>query len=383
MSKPLEDILILDFSQFLSGPSASLRLADLGARVIKVEQPVTGDICRELYISNVALNGESSIFQAINRNKESYQVDLKEQEGRVKIHQLITKADVLIHNFRPGVADRLGIGYEAVKKLNPSIIYGEICGYGKEGPWKDRPGQDLLVQAVSGLMQLSGNEGAGPVPMGLAIVDLLAGIHLAQGILAKLYQKVKHGIGGRVEVSMLESIMEFQFESVTTYYRDGGARVERTKISNAHPYLGAPYGLYQTKDGFLALAMGSIPQLGELLGCKALLAYQAYESWFNQRDEIKEILAQHLKTQSMQTWLDILEPADIWCAQVLNWQELMDHEGFKVLDMIQEVKMSDEFSYKTTRCPIRINDEFLTSELGAPKLGEHSVDIDQEFSLQS
>ncbi|MEM7107329.1 MAG: CaiB/BaiF CoA-transferase family protein [Bacteroidota bacterium] len=382
MKRPLEDILVLDFSQFLSGPSASLRLADLGARVIKIEQPGSGDSCRALYASNVEMNGDSSIFHAINRNKQSYQVNLKEGPGREKVYRLIQKADIVIHNFRPGVAERLGIGYAQVKEINPEVVYGEISGYGKEGPWKNRPGQDLLVQAISGLMQLSGNAGAGPVPMGLAVVDLLAGIHLSQGLLACLYRKMRSGQGGLVEVSMLESISEFQFESVTTYYQDGGQALERTKISNAHPLLGAPYGLYQTADGYLALAMGSIPQLGALLKCDDLLRFRTVDSWFDRRDEIKEILKQHLLSATTTAWLAVLEPADIWCADVLTWDRLFDHDAFKVLQMIQEVRMSDGYCFKTTRCPIRINDQFLTSELGTPKLGEHTTLIDQELAMK-
>ncbi|WP_109830908.1 CaiB/BaiF CoA transferase family protein [Reichenbachiella versicolor] len=379
MTKPLEGILVLDFSQFLSGPSASLRLADLGARVIKIEQPNTGDICRELYISHVEMNGESSIFHAINRNKQSYQVDLKDEAQRSKVYELIKKADVVMHNFRPGVVDRLGIDYETVARLNPAVVYGEISGYGKDGPWKDKAGQDLVVQAISGLTYLSGNNGAGPVPMGIAIVDMLAGIHLAQGILSCLVRKGNTGEGGLIEVSMLESIMELQFESVTTYHMDGGEPTERTKTSNAHPYLGAPYGIYPTKDGYMALAMGSIPVLGELMSCDELLRFESFESWYDERDEIKDILSGHLKTQHTQHWLDILEPADIWCADVMNWDRLLDQEAFKVLDMIQEVNMSDGYKYDTTRCPIRINDELLTSAIGTPKLGEHNDVIEKEF----
>ncbi len=379
MNKPLEGILVLDFSQFLSGPSASLRLADLGARVIKIEQPETGDICRSLYVSNVVLNGASTIFHAINRNKESYQADLKKKSGRENIYQLVKEADIVIHNFRPDVPKRLGIDYETISKINSQIIYGDITGYGKTGPWRNKPGQDLLLQAISGLTSLSGNYGSGPVPMGLAIVDMLAGAHMVQGLLACLFRRTIAQKGGRVEVSMLESIIEFQFESITTYYSDGGEPTQRTKSNNAHAYLGAPYGVYETKDGFMALAMGQIPVLGELLSCEALLNYPEVSSWYDKRDEIKETLSIHLKTKPTKYWLSILEPADIWCAAVLNWNELLDEEGFKVLDMIREVQMSDGFMVKTTRCPIQINDSFLESNIGAPMLGEHTKKINQEF----
>ena len=176
----LEDIVVIDFSQFLSGPSAGLRLADMGARVIKIEKSGTGDICRELYVSDVLIGGESTIFHAINRNKESYAADLKDPADLEKVKTLIAQADVVMHNFRPGVMERLGLDYETVKKIQPSIIYAEVNGYGNEGPWKDLPGQDLLLQSVSGLTWLSNNEAATPTPMGVAVVDILAGAHIAQ-----------------------------------------------------------------------------------------------------------------------------------------------------------------------------------------------------------
>lgn len=218
--RPLEDYLIIDFSQFLSGPSAALKLADMGARVIKIEKPDTGDICRHLYTSNVIMNGESSVFHAINRNKESFSADIKDDHDRQQIWDLVKQADVVMHNFRPGVMERLGFDYQSVYSVNPSVIYGEISGYGNEGPWKDNPGQDLLLQSLSGLTWLSGNAG-GPVPMGLSIIDMLAGNHLAQGLLACLFRRTISGEGALVQVSMLESAFDFQFEAITTYYYDG------------------------------------------------------------------------------------------------------------------------------------------------------------------
>jgi CoA:oxalate CoA-transferase len=371
--KPLEDYLVIDFSQFLSGPSASLKLADLGARVIKIEKPGTGDICRHLYTSNVIMNGESSVFHAINRNKESFTADIKNEPDKEQIWALIKQADVVMHNFRPGVMERLGFDYESVKQLNPSVIYGEISGYGDEGPWKDKPGQDLLLQSLSGLTWLTGNAGS-PVPMGLSIIDMLAGNHLAQGILACLFRRTISGEGALVQVSMLESAIDFQFEAITTYYYDGKLP-ERSEHNNAHAYLGAPYGIYKTDNGYIALAMGSIPQLGALLGCDALLHYADGAEAFNKRDEIKAILAAHLLKGTNKQWLGILQAVDIWCAEVLAWDQLMQEEGFKVLDMLQEVDMSDGFKYQTTRSPIRIDGEVLKSAKGSPKLGEDNEHI--------
>ncbi|UOR03544.1 CoA transferase [Hymenobacter aerilatus] len=380
---PLKGLLVVDFSQFLSGPSASLRLADLGARVIKIERPETGDICRHLYTSNVIMNGESSVFHAINRNKESFAADLKNELDQEQVWALVRQADVVMHNYRPGVMERLGFDYASVKAQNPGVVYGEISGYGTEGPWRDKPGQDLLLQSASGLTWLSGNASSGPVPMGLSIVDMLAGAHLAQGLLACLVRRSISGpgtnSGGLVQVSMLESAFDFQFETITTFFNDGGVLPERTQHNNAHAYLGAPYGIYQTHNGYLALAMGSIPVLGKLLGCPELLNYPEPAQAFAQRDEIKDILARHLLTDTTEAWLAILEPADIWCANVLSWDKLLQHEGFRVLNMVQEVQMSDGYTYQTTRCPIRLDGELLRATKGSPKLGEDNAALLQEF----
>ena len=380
LNKPLTGLLVVDFSQFLSGPSAALRLADLGARVIKIERPETGDICRHLYTSNVIMNGESSVFHAINRNKESFAANLKNAADREQVWELVRRADVVMHNYRPGVMERLGFDYASVKAQNPNVVYGEISGYGSEGPWRDKPGQDLLLQSVSGLTWLSGNADAGPVPMGLSIVDMLAGAHLAQGLLACLVRRSTNGEGGLVQVSMLESAFDFQFETITTFFNDGGALPQRTTHNNAHAYLGAPYGIYQTSNGFLALAMGSIPVLGRLLGCEPLLQYPEPAQAFTQRDEIKATLAEHLKTDTTEAWLAILEPADIWCANVLTWDKLLAHEGFQALNMVQEVTMADGYAYRTTRCPIRLDGELLTSPKGSPQLGQDNAALLREIT---
>ncbi|HEX4166466.1 MAG TPA: CaiB/BaiF CoA-transferase family protein, partial [Bryobacteraceae bacterium] len=231
---PLEGLLVIDFSQFLSGPSASLRLADLGARVIKIERPGQGDLCRQLYISNLALDGDSTLFHSINRRKESYAADLKNEQGRRKVNELLRHADVVLQNFRPGVMQKLGFDYETLSRANARLIYGEVTGYGDSGPWRNKPGQDLLLQSLSGLAWLNGDAGQPPVPFGLAVVDLFAGAHLVQGILACLVRRGITGRGGKVEVSLLESILDAQFEVFSTFLNDGGQTPRRSAINNAH-----------------------------------------------------------------------------------------------------------------------------------------------------
>jgi CoA:oxalate CoA-transferase len=380
--KPLTGLLVIDFSQFLAGPSAGLRLADLGARVIKIERPNVGDLSRRLYVSNVVIDGDSSLFHAINRNKESLSLDLKNAEDIARVRKLLTQADVMIQNFRPGVIDRLGLDYESVRQINPRLIYGEITGYGHSGPWRDKPGQDLLAQSLSGLTWLNGSADQAPTPFGLAVADMFAGAHLVQGLLACLVRRGITGIGGLVQVSLLESLLDFQFEVLTTYLNDDAKPPQRSRINNAHAYLAAPYGIYPTQDGYLALAMGSVLELADLLGCPALAVYRDPQSWFSQRDEIKAILVEHLQTQPTDHWLSILEAADFWCADVLTWKRLMAHEGFQALGMVQPVKRTRaDQEILTTRCPIRIDGEVFLSEKGSPRIGEDSAQIIEEFDL--
>ncbi|MBP8256923.1 MAG: CoA transferase [Opitutaceae bacterium] len=377
--RPLQGILVLDFAQFLAAPMASLKLADLGARVVKIERPGVGDLCRQLSISNLELDGDSTLFHSINRNKESYAADLKSPEQLAAVRRLIARADVMIENFRPGIMEKLGLGWEAVRVLNPRLVYASVSGYGSKGPWMEKPGQDLLAQSLSGLTWLSGDSSQGPVPMGLAIADMMAGNHLMQGVLACLVRRSVTGLGGRVEVSLLESTLDFQFEVLTTYLNDGGQPPQRSAVNNAHAYLGAPYGIYATSDGYIAIAMGSVPNLGRLLGCAPLLAFEDRKSWFIERDTIKSALAVHLRGKDTAHWLAILEPADVWCADVLNWDRLLEHEGFRAIDMVQEVTRANGARFRTTRCPIRIDGQVLKSEQGAPRVGEHTSSLAAEF----
>jgi CoA:oxalate CoA-transferase len=379
--KPLEGLLVLDFAQFLAGPMAALKLADLGARVIKIERPVQGDLCRQLYISDLELDGDSTLFHSINRNKQSFAANLKDAAEMEKVRTLIAIADVLVENFRPGIMQRLGLGYDEVREINPRLVYGSVTGYGSGGPWVEKPGQDLLAQSLSGLAWLTGDADQGPVPMGLAIADMMAGNHLVQGILATLVRRGVTGAGGRVEVSLLESVLDFQFEVLTTHLNDGGRPPQRCGVNNAHAYLGAPYGIYRTADGFLALSMGSVTRLGELLDCGKLADYADAKTWFVRRDEIKAILATHLKSQPTRHWLDRLEAADYWCADVLTWERLRETEAYRFLDFEQTVIRENATSLTTTRCPIRVDGEIYKSPLGAPRVGQHTTEICKEFAL--
>lgn len=379
---PLRGLLVVDLSQFLAGPLAGLKLADMGARVIKIERPGRGDLCRRLYASSTEIGGDSTVFHAINRNKESFAADLKNPMDHRRVCQLIKQADVVIQNFRPGVIERLGLAYQQVRAFRPAIIYGSISGYGEQGPWRDRPGQDLLAQARSGLLWLSGDRDSPPTPVGLPVADMLAGNNLVQGILAALVRRGINGRGSKIETSLLEGLLDFQFEVLTTYFNDGQRLPDRSASNNAHAYLAAPYGVYQTADGYLALAMTpSLAALAELLGIKALTAYAEPKSGFEQRDAIKHIIQCHLLQQPTRFWLDILQPADIWCAEVRDWPGLFAHESYKALEMSQQIQRDDGVTLTTTRNPVRLDGCVLKSNRAAPRVGQHTEAIIREFGL--
>jgi CoA:oxalate CoA-transferase len=379
--RPLTGILVLDFSQFLSGSLATLRLADMGARVIKIERPGTGDLGRTLYLSDTDVHGENTLFHAINRNKESYAADLKNPADLDKLGALLARADVMVQNFRPGVMERLGFGYEKVSQINNRLVYGIVSGYGNAEAWRDRPGQDLLAQARSGIMWLSGDEGDPPTPMALAVADMLAGHNLCEGILACLVRRGVTGRGGLVETSLIEALLDFQFEVLTTHLNDGRRPPRRSAFRNAHAYLAAPYGVYDTANGFLALAMTHLPTLGKLLDLPALQEISDQAEGFRRRDEIKQIIAKRVQEQSTEHWLKILNAADIWCAEVLDWPKLCASEAFRQLAMVQPLNDGPGIEILTTRIPIRVDGVLLTSERLAPRVGQHTETIQREFGL--
>ncbi|MES2916775.1 MAG: CoA transferase [Pseudomonadota bacterium] len=363
---PLQGLRVLDFSQFLAGPYAALKLADMGADVVKVERTGTGDLSRHLYLTDTRIGGESTIFHAINRNKRSVAVDMKSETDRAAIRELVRGADVVLQNFRPGVMDRLGFGYEAVRAINPRVVYGSVSGYGTEGPWVDLPGQDLLAQARSGMMWLTGSAADGPVAVGLPIGDVLAGAALAHGVLALLFRRERHGIGGLVETSLMEVLADLQFELLTTWLNDGGRTPLRSGQSPAHAYLAAPYGVYATADGHVAIAMGKLETLARITGLDSATA--ALDP-FAARDRIKAGLAAALATKPTADWMEAFVAADIWAAPVLDWRALVATGMMETLDMLQEVERG-EVRLTTTRLPIKFDGQRPAATRAAPALGD-------------
>ena len=377
--RPLEGLVVLEFCQFLAGPSAGLKLADLGARVIKIERPVKGEACRQLSIKDLFVDDSSLLFHTINRKKESIAADLKNPDDLVLVKKLIAKADIMTHNFRPGVMEKIGLDFKTTLNINPKIIYGTITGYGDKGPWANKPGQDLLLQSLSGLSWLSGRKSQGPVPFGLAVADLMCGNHFVQGILAALLKRAKTGKGVLVEVSLLESVLDVQFEAITSYLNDGGQQPQRSDVKgSAHAFLSAPYGVYQTKDGYISLAMGDLLFIGSVLEID-FLKYSDKHKWFSQRDEIRNILSEKLITQTADYWIDVLQKEGIWCGKVLNYEELDSQPFVNELQLKQTVKNSAGEKLVTTRSPIQLDGEILVSPKAAPKVGEDNLAIHEQF----
>jgi len=377
--KPLEGLVVLEFCQFLAGPSAGLKLADLGARVIKIERPVKGEACRQLSIKDLFVDDSSLLFHTINRNKESFAADLKNPADLALVKKLIAKADIMTHNFRPGVMEKIGLSFAEAITINPKIIYGVVTGYGEKGPWATKPGQDLLVQSISGLTWLSGKKSQPPVPFGLAVADLMCGNHFVQGLLAALLKRTKTNKGVLVEVSLLESILDVQFEVITTYLNNGKKLPERGDIQgSAHTLLSAPYGIYETQRGYLALAMGDLQHIGKIIGVN-LDQFQDKALWFSSRDSIRKLLSKQLLTDTVDNWIQLLNANGIWCGKVLDYNELNNQKLVQDLQLKQTVQNTDTITLTTTRSPIQLDGKILTHSKAAPKVGEDNIKIHQFF----
>jgi crotonobetainyl-CoA:carnitine CoA-transferase CaiB-like acyl-CoA transferase len=386
--KPLEGMLVLDFSQFLAGPVAATRLADLGARVIKIERPGEGDIGRTLAFAGSRAGADTVSFHAMNRGKESVVADMKDPADRAFVMRLVERADVVIENFRPGVSERLGLDYASLREVNPRIVHGSITGYGRSGPWVKRPGQDLLAQSIAGLPWLS--PGEAPQAVGLSVADHLASCHLAHGVTAMLLRRERTGEGGTVETSLLESLLDREFELLSVKLTDPDAiGAGFGEVSNgehgAHRFLSAPYGIYPTADGNLSIAMNPVPKIGELLGIAELAEFADPQSWWDHQAEIEGLIAARLATRSTAEWLEVLDAADVWCAPVHTIDELVRHEGFAEIGMVQRISRIEadgaRTEVETMMSPLRIDGERLApaTVTAAPVLGADSEAVRAEL----
>ncbi|MCC7450803.1 MAG: CoA transferase [Anaerolineae bacterium] len=376
MSGPLHGLVILDLTQLVQGPFATQILGDMGADILKVE-PSKGDWLRGFAIDNYYINGESVSFLGFNRNKRSLTLNLKDPAGIDILKRLITKVDVVVENFRPGVMDRLGIGYETLSAINPRLIYCASSGFGQTGPYVSRPGQDLLIQAMTGIPWLTGKRDDLPVVPGVSLADLAAGLHIVYGILAALYCREQTGKGQRVDVNLYSSLLTF-IQQEMSLLLNGGRAPERSASGIPNAYTGAPYGLYKTSDGFIAIGMNPLNKLAALLGVPGYEAVTSNNVMDN-RDTIREHLAAAFLTRTSAAWLDLLLKEDIWCSPVYNLNDVEHDPQVAENHMIASYEHPTVGRVRTIGIPVQFSDTPGAIDHPAPLLGEHSDDILREF----
>jgi crotonobetainyl-CoA:carnitine CoA-transferase CaiB-like acyl-CoA transferase len=314
----LKGIRVVSFNHFLLGPMGIQALADLGADVVAVETP-EGGWQRHWSSGGLWHDGQSMLQLCANRNKRSIALDLKSLKGKEIALKLVDTADVVAENFRPGVMEKLGLGYETLKARKPGLIFASASGYGPDGPYVEKPGQDLLAQALFGMMAITGQAASGPRPAGVSIIDHHGAALFAMGILAALVRRERTGKGCRVDASLMQSALDLQAESLVAWLN----APEKPERINAHKhvagwYYGAPYGVYPTRDGHIALSLIPLADLAEATGERRLAKFTEEDS-FTRQDEIGDLIAATLKTRSTAEWVDILEAKKLWNAPVQDY----------------------------------------------------------------
>ena len=323
--RPLEGVRVLDLTIAMAGPLCTQRLGEMGAEVVKIEAPGGGDFSRHAPMAGVTRFGDAMCFTELNQNKRGLVLDLKSEAGRSVLHRMAERADVLVQNFRPRVAAKLGLDWGTLHALNPRLVYGAISGYGAEGPMADRPGQDLLVQAYTGLAMNGGRRGDLPAASPLYMVDVSASHMLCEGVLAALVARGTSGEGQRVDVSMVGAILEMQCQEVATWLA-AETPPERGESPQVSIYQEPPYGLYVCAEGFLAIAQAKLPVLAEVLELPRLAELAAARpedadaaamtAW---RDAVWRALSDRLATAPASHWDGLLDAAGLWCMVVRDY----------------------------------------------------------------
>ena len=356
-----------------------MRLGDLGARVIKIERPDGGDLCRRLYLSDTEIGGDSTLFHAINRGKESFAADFKDPADVEAVKGLIARADVVIQNFRPGVIERLGLDYRSAKEINPGIVYASITGYGEDGPWAMLPGQDLLAQARSGVMWLNGDATRGRCLSASRSPICWPAAPIVQGVLAALVRRGRTGKGAHIETSLLEALVDFQFEVLTTYLNDGGRQPARSKFRNAHAYLAAPYGVYPTSDGWLALAMTPLDKLASPrnAGARGAAAERRFRT--ARRDQARDRRPRGAPTdrrlaRSTAAGRHLVRRGARLAGAVCE-------RGLPAAGHAADRRAPGGRPVRTTRSPIRVDGRREHCRSAAPRIGEHTAPLRAEFGI--
>lgn len=373
----LQGIRILSFTQFLLGPAGVQYLADMGADVIKIEPPGGTLFERNWSGCDLFLNGVSAFYLCAHRNQRSLTLNLKHPEGLAAARRLVAGADVLVQNFRPGVMARLGLGYEDVAPLNPRLIYVSASGYGEASSYRDRPGQDLLLQAMSGLAAISGRAGQPPTAVGAPVVDQHGAALLAMGVLAALFDRERTGRGQTIEVTMVRAALDLQLEVVT--YHLNGARMEKSPTSLASMIHPGPYGIYETKDGYLALSMSPLPVLQEALGLPELVPLATHRFNHPAREDVARILEPVMRTRTTAEWVDFLLPRGVWAAPVLEYDQVFADPAVREAGVVQEVEHPAAGRVRLLKFPLEFSTGRGEVRRLPPMPGEHTEEILREL----
>ena len=373
----LEGIRIVSFNHFLMGPVGIQFLADLGADVIAIE-PVEGAFQRKWGGANRQVDGHTMLQLTGNRNKRSLAIDLKSPEGIAIARELVSQADVVAENYRPGVMDKLGLGYEAIRKDNPGVIYAAASGFGADGPYAARPGQDLIVQAMSGLATITGTKEDGPRAVGVSVVDHHGAALFAAGILAALFRRERSGEGGRVDVSLLNAALDLQMESLVCYLN--GPRDEDVAQAGRLSgwYYGAPYGIYSTSDGFIAISLGTLEAISDALDIPAdarVPNSQAYE----RREEAAAGIAQALKNKTTAEWSSLFDTRGIWYSAVDDYSRLADDPQVRHNGNFVTTPGSTGTPVTPVAHPVRYDGQAPEIRLPPQELGAQSAEILREL----
>lgn len=372
---PLAHVTVLDFTALLQGPLATQIFGDLGAEVIKFERP-EGEWMRHWGILASTTHGEIDSFLAFNRNKRSVVADLKDDGTRARILEMAAGADIVVENFRPGVMERLGLGYERFREVNPAIVYACSSGYGQTGPYRGRPGQDMLAQALSGAMYLTGRSDDPPTPCGIGIADEYTGMHLAVAMLAALSHARETGQGQRVEVDLLGCAIAAQQQELTVYLnRDEPREMPRPRRNIGHVGATAPFGVYEASNGYFTMAMFPCPELAKVLGLSWLAAFETTTQMYEHRDEIHERLSAVFTEGTREHWLEILGDGGVWCAAVLTYDDLEADPQVVHKDMFWNVPVgTDGETFRTVASPFVFSETPPRIYRGVPRVGQDTQD---------
>ena len=372
---PLAGIRVLDLGRHLAGPTAGMWLADLGAEVIKIESPGKGESGRTA--GPPFVGPESVFFLSANRSKKSLPLDLKKPAGQAVFRRLARESDVVLENFRPGVMEAFGVGYDILSTLHPGLIYCSITGFGRRGPWASRPAVDQVIQAFSGLMSITGFEGGEPVRSGVPISDLLAGLFAAFGIVTALHARQTSGRGQRVDTSLLESMVAMlNFQGVR--YLNGAG--EPPPAGNHHPII-APYGVFRAQDGYLVI--GAAHEKGWRRLCQVIQApelvedarFQGKAERFTRRLELAEEISQRLAQDTVQVWCARLTEAAIPCSPIQTVGQALEHPQVKELGMAVEVDHPAAGQIGLLRFPLEFSESAVAPPVAPPALGQDTQSI--------